>query len=254
MTKKHFFVAFAIFFVVLIPAVVFAQSPQQDIPAENVSVVVKGVTSKNSVLIRSTLTKRNKAIATLEFWEELAVCETRSNWQDTGQYAGGLGIYTKGKFGDRDMGTWERWGGEEFAPSPDKATKAEQIIVANRVSVEGWKTTVTRDADKARRMGVPQVYVWDKEPVGFGGWGCYKSKSTGLYRMDKPRLYYYNKPHLVPLAQFYFNEKGPIVEDLQTYLRITVDGHYGAKTRSAHAKWLKSKRLSTEGVPAIPRQ
>ena len=254
MTKKHFFVAFAIFFVVLIPAVVFAQSPQQDIPAENVSVVVKGVTSKNSVLIRSTLTKRNKAIATLEFWEELAVCETRSNWQDTGQYAGGLGIYTKGKFGDRDMGTWERWGGEEFAPSPDKATKAEQIIVANRVSVEGWKTTVTRDADKARRMGVPQVYVWDKEPVGFGGWGCYKSKSTGLYRMDKPRLYYYNKPHLVPLAQFYFNEKGPIVEDLQTYLRITVDGNYGAKTRSAHAKWLKSKRLSTEGVPAIPRQ
>ena len=254
MTKKHFFVAFAIFFVVLIPAVVFAQSPQQDIPAENVSVVVKGVTSKNSVLIRSTLTKRNKAIATLEFWEELAVCETRSNWQDTGQYAGGLGIYTKGKFGDRDMGTWERWGGEEFAPSPDKATKAEQIIVANRVSVEGWKTTVTRDADKARRMGVPQVYVWDKEPVGFGGWGCYKSKSTGLYRMDKPRLYYYNKPHLVPLAQFYFNEKGQIVEDLQTYLRITVDGHYGAKTRSAHAKWLKSKRLSTEGVPAIPRQ
>ena len=246
--------AFAIFFVVLIPAVVFAQSPQQDIPAENVSVVVKGVTSKNSVLIRSTLTKRNKAIATLEFWEELAVCETRSNWQDTGQYAGGLGIYTKGKFGDRDMGTWERWGGEEFAPSPDKATKAEQIIVANRVSVEGWKTTVTRDADKAKRMGVPQVYVWDKEPVGFGGWGCYKSKSTGLYRMDKPRLYYYNKPHLVPLAQFYFNEKGPIVEDLQTYLRITVDGHYGAKTRSAHANWLKSKRLSTEGVPAIPRQ
>ena len=246
--------AFAIFFVVLIPAVVFAQSPQQDIPAENVSVVVKGVTSKNSVLIRSTLTKRNKAIATLEFWEELAVCETRSNWQDTGQYAGGLGIYTKGKFGDRDMGTWERWGGEEFAPSPDKATKAEQIIVANRVSVEGWKTTVTRDADKARRMGVPQVYVWDKEPVGFGGWGCYKSKSTGKYRMAKPRLYYHDKPHLVPLAQFYFNEKGPIVEDLQTYLRITVDGHYGVKTRQAHAKWLKNKRLSTEGLPAIPRK
>ena len=152
------------------------------------------------------------------------------------------------------MGTWERWGGEEFAPSPDKATKAEQIIVANRVSVEGWKTTVTRDADKAKRMGVPQVYVWDKEPVGFGGWGCYKSKSTGKYRMAKPRLYYHDKPHLVPLAQFYFNEKGPIVEDLQTYLRITVDGHYGVKTRQAHAKWLKNKRLSTEGLPAIPRK
>ena len=254
MTKKHFLLAFAIFFVALIPAVVFAQSPPQDIPTENVSVVVEGVTPKNSVLIRSTLTKTNVAKATLQFWEELARCETQSNWQDTGQYAGGLGIYTKGKFPDSNMGTWERWGGEEFAPSPDKATKEQQIIVANRISVEGWKTTVTRDADKARRMGVPQVYVWDKEPTGFGGWGCYKSKSTGKYRMAKPRLYYHDNPHLVPRAQFYFNERGHIVEDLQTFLRITVDGHYGVKTREAHSKWLKSKRLSTEGLPAIPTQ
>ena len=258
MTKKQLLVAIAIVFIVFIPVVVFAQEASPPNSPETVTVPISTVAvvsaPEKSVVIRSGLTRTKVAKATLSFWEELAVCETRSNWQDTGQWAGGLGIYTKGKFGDRDMGTWERWGGEEFAPSPDKATKAEQIIVANRVSVEGWKTTVTRDADKARRMGVPQVYVWDKEPVGFGGWGCYKSKSTGLYRMDKPRLYYYNKPHLVPLAQFYFNEKGPIVEDLQTYLRITVDGNYGAKTRSAHAKWLKSKRLSTEGVPAIPRQ
>lgn len=252
MTKKHFLLAFAILFVVLIPTVVFAQSPPQDISTENVKVVVREVTSKNSVLIRSTLVKTNVAKATLQFWEELARCETQSNWQDTGQYAGGLGIYTKGNFPDSDMGTWERWGGEEFAPSPDKATKEQQIIVANRISVEGWKTTVTRDADKARRMGVPQVYVWDKEPVGFGGWGCYKSKSTGKYRMAKPRLYYHDKPHLVPRAQFYFNERGPIVEDLQTFLRITVDGHYGIKTMKAHTEWLKSKSLSTEGVPAMP--
>ena len=254
MTKKHFLLAFAILFVVLIPTVVFAQSPPQDISTGTVTVVVKEVMSKNSVLIRSTLTKNDKATATLEFWNQLAVCETNSNWQDTGQYAGGLGIYTKGEFPDSDMGTWERWGGEEFAPSPDKATKEQQIIVANRISVEGWKTTVTRDADKARRMGVPQVYVWDKEPVGFGGWGCYKSKSTGKYRMAKPRLYYYEQPHLVPLAQFYFNERGIIVKDLQTFLRITVDGHYGVKTREAHSKWLKSKRLPTEGVPVIPTQ
>ncbi len=217
------------------------------------TVAEASVTPKNSATsalsIRSSLTKTDKAKATLEFWEKLAVCETNSNWQDTGQWAGGLGIYTKGKFRDSSMGTWEHFGGEEFAPSPNKATKEQQIIVANRISVEGWKTTITRDADKARRMGVPQVYEWNKEPVGFGGWGCYKSKSTGKYRMDKPRLYYHDQPHLVPLAQFRFNERGIIVEDLQTYLRITVDGHYGTKTRQAHVKWLKEKGFSTEGVP-----
>ena len=199
-------------------------------------------------LARSSLTKTDKAKATIEFWEKLAVCETNSNWQDTGQWAGGLGIYTKGKFRDSIMGTWEHFGGEEFAPSPNKATKEQQIIVANRISVEGWKTTVYRDPAKAKRQGVPAVYVWDKEPVGFNGWGCYKSKSTGKYRMDKPRLYYHDKPHLVPLVEFNFDERGIIVEDLQTYLRITVDGHYGVKTMEAHVKWLNNKGLSTKGV------
>ena len=222
---------------------VFAQSSLQEFPNGNVPVVIEEVTSKNSVLIRSTLTKTNKPKATTKFWEELAVCETNSNWQDSGTWSGGLGIY---------QGTWENWGGDEFAPTPPEATKEDQIIVANRVSTQGYKTIRHRDPEWAKIHGVPNSYVWKKDPVGFGGWGCYKSKSTGKYRMDKPRLYYHDKPHLVPLAQFYFNERGMIVEDLQTFLRVTVDGHYGAKTREAHAKWLRSKRLSTEGLPAIP--
>ncbi len=243
MTKKHFLLAFAILFVVLIPTVVFAQSSLQEFPNGNVPVVIEEVTSKNSVLIRSTLTKTKKPKATTKFWEEVAVCETNSNWQDGGKWSGGLGIY---------QGTWENWGGEEFAPTPPKATKEEQIIVANRVSTQGYKTIRHRDPKWAKIHGVPVSYVWEKEAVGFGGWGCYKSKSTGKYRMAKPRLYYHDKPHLVPLAQFYFNERGMIVKDLQTFLRVTVDGHYGAKTREAHVRWLKLKGHSTEGVPTTP--
>lgn len=200
---------------------------------------------------RSSLTKTDKAKATMEFWDKLAVCETNSNWQDTGQYAGGLGIYTKGKFRDSVMGTWEHFGGEEFAPSPDKATKEQQIIVANRISVDGYKTTITRDADKAKRMGVPQVYEWNQEPVGFDGWGCYKSKSTGKYRMAKPRLYYHDQPHLVPLVEFNFDERGAIVEDLQTYLGVKVDGHYGVKTQEAHLKWLNNNVSPSKGTSKI---
>ena len=200
---------------------------------------------------RSSLTKTDKAKATMEFWDKLAVCETNSNWQDTGQYAGGLGIYTKGKFRDSVMGTWEHFGGEEFAPSPDKATKEQQIIVANRISVDGYKTTITRDADKAKRMGVPQVYEWNQEPVGFDGWGCYKSKSTGKYRMAKPRLYYHDQPHLVPLVEFNLDERGAIVEDLQTYLGVKVDGHYGVKTQEAHLKWLNNNASPSKGTSKI---
>ena len=200
---------------------------------------------------RSSLTKTDKAKATMEFWDKLAVCETNSNWQDTGQYAGGLGIYTKGKFRDSVMGTWEHFGGEEFAPSPDKATKEQQIIVANRISVDGYKTTITRDADKAKRMGVPQVYEWNQEPVGFDGWGCYKSKSTGKYRMAKPRLYYHDQPHLVPLVEFNLDERGAIVEDLQTYLGVKVDGHYGVKTQEAHLKWLNNNVSPSKGTSKI---
>ena len=189
--------------------------------------------------------------APLEFWERLAVCETNSNWQDTGTYAGGLGIYTKSKFPKSDMGTWERYGGEEFAPSPDKATKEQQIIVANRISVEGWRTTVTRDAERAKAMGVPQVYEWYQKPVGFTGWGCYKSKSTGKYRMAKPLLFHYD-PVMVPIVQYEWNQRGLIVKDLQKIIGVSPDGHYGAKTREAHIRYLKKHKLPLIGVGKLP--
>jgi hypothetical protein len=150
------------------------------------------------------------------------------------------------------MGTWERYGGEEFAPSPNKATKEQQIIIANRISVEGWKTTVTRDADKAERMGVPQVYEWHQKPVGFTGWGCYKSKSTGKYRMAKPKLFHYD-PKMIPIVQYSWDQRGIIVQDLQKLIGVTPDGHYGAKTRKAHVEYLKQNKLPLVGVGRMPR-
>lgn len=124
---------------------------------------------------------------TIDYWEKVAQCETANDWKNGGQWAGGLGIYTKGKFGSSSMGTWEYYGGEEFAPSPDKATKEEQIKVANRIAVLGWKTTVYRDPKIAKIKGIPAVYKYDKKPVGFGGWGCVKSKSTGKWRIGLPK-------------------------------------------------------------------
>lgn len=59
-------------------------------------------------------------------WDLYASCESRNNWSDnTGNhYYGGL---------QENLGFWESYDGlYEFAPRPDLATKAEQIIVAER--------------------------------------------------------------------------------------------------------------------------
>jgi len=137
----------------------------------------------------STEWKKVKIILTptVDYWDKVAQCETANDWKNGGQWAGGLGIYTKGEFGSSSMGTWEYYGGEEFAPSPNKATKEEQIKVANRIAVLGYKTKVYRDPDWARRAGVPVTYIHDKKPVGFSGWGCVKSKSTGEWRIGLPK-------------------------------------------------------------------
>lgn len=206
---------------------------------------------QSPLAIRESLTFSSKPKPTKKFWNRVAQCETGNNWSNGGKWAGGLGIYTLGEFGSAQMGTWEHFGGEEFAPSPDRATREEQIVVANRIAVYGYTTIVHRDPAWAARKGVPVTYVYNKKPSGLGGWGCYKSKHTGKYRMEKPRMFYADQPRLVPLAKFYLHETGKIVEDLQTFLRIKVDGEYGLQTRKAHLKYLRQHGLSTAGVPTI---
>jgi hypothetical protein len=65
----------------------------------------------------------------VKMWDALAECETGGNWYDGGEYGGGLGIY---------VGTWRMYGGRDFAVRPQWATKAEQIIVAERIALDGY--------------------------------------------------------------------------------------------------------------------
>lgn len=85
-----------------------------------------------------------------EYWDKVAQCETASNWQDGGEWAGGLGIY---------LPTWRGFGGEEFARTPQEATREEQIVVANRIALHGYQNA----------SGAVQ------QPVGFNGWGCIRN-------------------------------------------------------------------------------
>ena len=65
-------------------------------------------------------------------WDKLAQCESGGNWAiNTGNgYYGGLQF---------SYGTWLAYGGGEFAPTANLATREQQIIVAERtLASQGW--------------------------------------------------------------------------------------------------------------------
>ena len=68
-------------------------------------------------------------------WEEIAWCESGRQWDlvatnRTGTYGGGLMIRNN---------VWAAYGGREFAPTADRASKAQQIEVAERILADvGW--------------------------------------------------------------------------------------------------------------------
>ena len=65
-------------------------------------------------------------------WDDVAQCESGGNWSiNTGN-----GFYGGVQF---DQNTWERWGGLEYAPRADLATREEQIAIAKKTqAVQGW--------------------------------------------------------------------------------------------------------------------
>lgn len=81
----------------------------------------------NTVVLLRSLQRR------VAQWDELAHCENHGDWSIVDRYGGGLGIF---------IGTWHAFGGDEFASNPGYATKAQQIIVAERIyarfGLSGW--------------------------------------------------------------------------------------------------------------------
>jgi hypothetical protein len=69
-------------------------------------------------------------------WDRIAWCESGGQWAHppvtnrTGTYSGGLMIWTR---------AWTVYGGGEFAGQAWQASKAEQIVVAERILDDrGW--------------------------------------------------------------------------------------------------------------------
>ncbi|MEJ1968342.1 MAG: acyltransferase family protein [Rhizomicrobium sp.] len=166
--------------------------------------------------LSKTLVRNRQETPPAAWWQRLAACETGGKWTGRGEHAGGLAIF---------QGSWTAWGGTEFAPTPDAATPAQQIAVADRIATDGW----------ARPDGTVQM------PVGFGGWGCVST-------VGKPATAsaYTFTPDSVLAQRFHMGERGDVVRDLELMLGMKRDGIYGRHTRKLHLALLKSKRLSLE--------
>jgi hypothetical protein len=103
----------------------------------------------------------------IQYWDAVSICEssldgTNPRWDDGGNFSGGLGIATS---------TWLAFGGRQFASTAGRATKEEQLIVANRISVLGYQTKNRFMTVEDRLNNRP----WFQYPVSFYGWGCIKA-------------------------------------------------------------------------------
>lgn len=151
--------------------------------------------------------QREHGAPPIRFWEQVAHCETRQDWENTGRFAGGLGIMTAKQFPKGGMGTWERWGGEQFAGRPNHATPLQQIVVANRIAMFGWEAKFRRWDGRLMRVR-EKHYI--KNKTGFMGWGCISQRRDGSRwgtinptryerRTPRPRLTYQVFKLTVPL-------------------------------------------------------
>ena len=120
------------------------------------------VPETNPATVELNKQMKNRKIPSLAYWEKVAQCETGGNWKDGGNWSGGLGIA---------QSTWAGYGGRQFAPRPSKATRIEQIVIANRIAIFGFQTKSQYRTLQDKLDDKP----FFRSPVGFFGWGCIKN-------------------------------------------------------------------------------
>lgn len=160
-----------------------------------------------------TLVRAPEEAASDAYWYKMARCETDSNWQKPGRWSGGLGI---------TVADWTTWGGQAFAATPAEATPAQQIAIANRISVQGW----TREDGSTVK------------PIGFTTWRCVAALGHPSTKSD-----YTYTPQSVIGQSFHMGERGEVVRDLQRILGVPRDGIYSKRLRKKHLAYLKQHGL-----------
>lgn len=100
--------------------------------SKNASVAAKFVATTAAVGAAAGLFAPTAAAAPDSDWDRLAQCESGGNWQiNTGNgYHGGLQF---------SASTWQAYGGGQYAPTADQATREQQIAIAEKtLAGQGW--------------------------------------------------------------------------------------------------------------------
>ena len=178
--------------------------------------------NKAEVIPKLAFSENGKPRALDLYWHRMAECETGSNWKDKGTWSGGLGIYKQ---------TWSGYGGKQFAPKPELATIDEQIIIANRISTQGYQTKNEFRTFEDRQQNKP----FFREPVGFGGWGCKKN-------VGNPVLFK-KFPASTLLREYHLGERSKYVFGIQKVIGVRfVDGYFGPYTDASYNKFMSKYR------------
>jgi hypothetical protein len=178
--------------------------------------------NKAEVILTLAFSENGKPRALDLYWHRMAECETGGNWKDKGTWSGGLGIYKQ---------TWSGYGGKQFAPKPELATIDEQIIIANRISTQGYQTKNEFRTFEDRQQNKP----FFREPVGFGGWGCKKN-------VGNPVLFK-KFPVSTLLREYHLGERSNYVFGIQKIIGVRfVDGYFGPYTDASYNKFMSKYR------------
>ncbi|MCM2389563.1 transglycosylase family protein [Streptomyces albipurpureus] len=121
--------------------------------------------------------------ASVDVWEKVAACESTNQWTiNTGNgYFGGLQF---------SQATWEEYGGREYAPRADLASKDQQILIAERVlkgqGPGAWPTCSVR-AGLTRGGDAPQVSPDRGQSADRGDRAAAQSERTSPKKAAAPR-------------------------------------------------------------------
>ncbi|KUL29235.1 hypothetical protein ADL15_29200 [Actinoplanes awajinensis subsp. mycoplanecinus] len=154
------------------------------------SLVTAGVTGAGLLLAPAA-----PALAASVNWDVVAKCESGGRWHiNTGNgYYGGLQF---------DRGTWKANGGARYASTADKATKAEQIKIANKLyakrGLSPWpvcgkkagvyKKATAKPAKKAKASGKTYVIKSGDTLAKIAKRYHVKGGWRALYALNKDRL------------------------------------------------------------------
>ncbi|WP_152353729.1 transglycosylase family protein [Brachybacterium subflavum] len=161
-------------------------------------------------------------------WDDVAQCESSGNWSinNGNGYYGGLQF---------SRSTWNAFGGGSYAATADKATKAEQIAVAQRtLQAQGpgaWPVCGARAGLTKANGGASSSATPSGSSSGSSSSGSSKSSGSGS-----------SKPSSVGSSS-----SGKLV----------VDGKFGPKTTASLQAWVGVKAdgsLSTSDIKALQKK